>query len=114
MIAIPNMEKPKSCEECPIRIGETVGVYYDSKSDEFKRVKITECNESKYHTKTLGEGYKMMYKDCPLIDIVTCGECQYSKIYALQSDAPMKRWCHKGHFPKEVTDGYFCGDGERE
>ena len=69
MIAIPNMEKPKSCNECPIRIAETVGIYYDNKSDEFKRVKITGCNESKYHTKTLGEGYKVMYKDCPLIEV---------------------------------------------
>ena len=69
MIAIPNMEKPKSCKECPIRIAETMGVYYDSKSDEYKRVKITGCDEAKYHTKTLGEGYKMMYKDCPLIEI---------------------------------------------
>lgn len=69
MIVIPNMEKPESCNGCPIRIGETVSIYYDSRSDEFKRVKITGCDESKYHTKTLGEGYEMMYKDCPLIEI---------------------------------------------
>jgi len=106
MIAIPNMSKPKSCEECPIRIGETVGVYYDSKSDEFKRVKITECNESKYHTKTLGEGYKMMYKDCPLVDIVTCGECVH-----WYSDADCGMACEFTNM-KQPSDG-FCNWGER-
>ena len=61
------------------------------------------------------DGYIVWHMfDIPLIEIITCGECKYSKIYALQSDAPMKRWCHKGHFPKEVTDGYYCGDGERK
>ena len=49
----------------------------------------------------------------PITEIVQCKECKCSKIYALQSDAPMKRWCHNGHFPKEVTDDYYCGDGEK-
>ena len=83
MIAIPNMEKPKSCWECPL---------YDSEYP---------------WTCDLFDAY------CPLIEIVPCSECKHSKIYALQSDAPMKRWCHNGRFPKEVTDDYYCGDGER-
>ena len=47
MIAIPNMEKPKSCWECPL---------YDSEYP---------------WTCDLFDAY------CPLIDIVTCGECTH-------------------------------------
>ena len=47
MIAIPNMEKPKSCWECPL---------YDSEYP---------------WTCDLFDAY------CPLIDIVRCGECKY-------------------------------------
>lgn len=106
MIAIPNMEKPKLCNECPIGIGETMGVYYDSKSDEYKRVKITGCDEAKYHTNTLSEGYKMMYKDCPLIEIVTCGECIH------RHEHEWYNTCDK-HIGHGFEDDYFCKDGER-
>lgn len=108
-VYIDGFDMPKSCEECPIRIGETVGVYYDSKSDKFKRVKITGCNESKYHTKTLGEGYKMMYNDCPLIeiDIVRCGECKWGN-----KDNEGTLWCeHAIGGIMKPTD--FCSYGER-
>ncbi len=47
MIAIPNMEKPKNCWECPL---------YDSEYP---------------WTCDLFDAY------CPLIDIVRCGECKY-------------------------------------
>ena len=96
MIAIPNIEKPKSCGLCQLCL-----------------------NDSR-----IANGYCMFFhrtvntmeldKDCSLIEIIPCEECRYSKIYALQSDAPMKRWCHKDHFPKEVKDYYFCGDGGRK
>lgn len=69
MIVIPNMSKPKSCDECPILIAQIVGIYCDDKDGELKRVKITECDTNKYHGHTLGEDYEMMYKDCPLIEI---------------------------------------------
>ena len=88
MIAIPNIDMPKECVEC----------FYGLRCKVVPRWLTADFTIS---------------SDCPLIDIVTCGECKYSKIYALQSDTPMSRWCHKGHFPKEVTDGYYCGDGER-
>ena len=106
MIAIPNMEKPKNCHECPIRIGETLGVYYDSKSDEYKRVKIIGCDEAKYHTKTLGEGYKMMYKDCPLIEIVMCKDCKW---LGVDDGMPFCDW-----WLREIEPNVFCSYGERK
>ncbi len=62
---------------------------------------------------SFGERAKDIINSLPITEIVQCKECKCSKIYALQSDAPMKRWCHNGHFPKEVTDDYYCGDGEK-
>lgn len=97
MIAIPNMDKPQNITRCSYKINpeECKCIYTDKVFEE-----------------TLALILDHPCPDCPLIEIVTCKECKYSKIYALQSDAPMKRWCHKGHFPKEVTDGYYCGDGK--
>ena len=45
MIAIPNMEKPKECQVCPIFLW---------------------CYTNDWKG----------YEHCPLIDIVTCGECK--------------------------------------
>lgn len=52
MIAIPNMDKTKSCWEC------------------FN----ADCNH-------WGENGYDNSGDCPLIDIVTCGECEYADEY---------------------------------
>ena len=93
-VYVKNVDMPTDCGHCDF-FSEYGGECY--------------CYITKLHTTFIGE----IADDCPLIEIVTCGECKYSKIYALQSDTPMSRWCHKGHFPKEVTDGYYCGDGER-
>ena len=68
-VYIPNMEKPRSCDKCPIRIAELFGVYYDSKDGKSKRIKITGCDSSKYNGKTIAEEEKMMYDHCPLIEI---------------------------------------------
>ena len=94
MIAIPNMDMPKSCWDCELLFS-------------------CKAMPKKMTADEIGIYTVMRLKDCPLIEIVQCKECKHSKVYALQSDAPMKRWCHRGHFPKEVTDYYFCGDGGR-
>lgn len=83
MIAIPNMDKPKSCWECP---------FYDSEYP---------------WTCDLFDTY------CPLIDIVRCGECKYMRKYALRSDEPTGIWCHRWSVPRLVTDDDFCSYGER-
>lgn len=108
-VYIPNMEKPKSCDECPILIAQIVGIYCDDKDGELKRVKITECDTNKYHGHTLGEDYEMMYKDCPLIeiDIVRCGECKWGN-----KDNEGTLWCeHAIGGIMKPTD--FCSYGER-
>lgn len=83
-VYIPNMEKPKSCWEC------------------FN----ADCNHWGEH------GYDNT-ADCPLIEIVTCGECKYMRKYALRSDEPTGIWCHRWSVPRLVTDDDFCSYGER-
>lgn len=73
MIAIPNMEKPKFCDDCFVPL---------SKCEYFAKDGIDHC---------------------PLIEIVTCGECihfHYDKPYIIQG-IPV--------FGHEVCD--FWGDG---
>lgn len=100
MIAIPNMEKPSCCGKCILQDGEMCFAIDDGLS--------------LFSLEDLRDFCIKRRDDCPLIEIIQCKECKHSKVYALQSDAPMKRWCHRNHFPKEVTDGYYCGDGERK
>ena len=72
MIAIPNMSKPKNCRTC-----------------NFKSNKEGECWFIHYEI------------DCPLIDIIRCGECSWY-------EKPSCRWHNIDNKP---TD--FCSYGER-
>ena len=69
MIAIPNMEKPKSCDEC------------------VKSLDIECCGD---------------IRNCPLIEIVTCGEC-----ICYRGD---HNYCYNDYFARENG---FCSYGER-
>jgi len=53
MIAIPNMEKPKGCLDCPV--------------NDMACELWTEVANIKAHK----------HKDCSLIEIATCGECKH-------------------------------------
>ena len=53
MIAIPNMDKPKGCIDCPV--------------NDMACELWTEVANIKAHK----------HKDCPLIDIVPCKECKW-------------------------------------
>lgn len=77
-IYIPNMDKPKNCWECP---------FYDSEYP---------------WTCDLFDAY------CPLIDIVTCGECKYAK-YKIE-DAEYEKCMITQLF---VGKSDFCSYGER-
>lgn len=55
-VYIPNMEKPKGCRWCPLNHDSICYVIQPYKTDE-----------------TNGEQCR---NDCPLIEIVTCGECK--------------------------------------
>ena len=89
MLAIPNIEKPKDCSECILADKHLNGL----------------C-EAKYYCRLEADS-------CPLIEIVTCGECKYMRKYALRSDEPTGIWCHRWSIPRLVTDDDFCSYGER-
>ena len=73
MIAIPNMDKPRSCDEC------------------VKNLDIECCGD---------------IRNCPLIDIITCGECRH-----WYNDADCGMACEFTNM-KQPSDG-FCNWGER-
>lgn len=81
MIAIPNMERPESCWQC--------------------------YNEGCDHWAEYGYDNSAV---CPLIDIVTCGECKHRDPEDKKCDCGMseRQGCI---FP--VADDYFCKYGER-
>ena len=88
MIAIPNMEKPKSCEDCQFLSLD--GVVTDD--NEWVSYEICEVAE------------QLIKEDitCPLINIVTCGECKHYD-FGL---------CSKLHLITSPEN--FCSDGERK
>lgn len=98
MIAIPNMEKPKNITRCSYKINpeECKCIYTDKVFEE-----------------TLALIMDHPCPDCPLIEIVTCGECKHMRKYALRSDEPTGIWCHRWSVPRLVTDDDFCSYGER-
>jgi len=85
MIAIPNMDKPKECIEC-----------------EFS------CLWANGSTHCMVDGEELFCDgipqrhDCPLIDIVTCGEC-----ICYRGD---HNYCANDYFARENG---FCSYGER-
>ena len=84
MIAIPNMELPKTCYDCDSDFASSFG-----------------CEE--WWGWVFKEYKEKRSPDCPLIDIVTCRECihfHYDKPYIIQGIPVL------GH---EVCD--FWGDG---
>ena len=89
MIAIPNMDKPEHCYECLLRQGNCCLLLYEAIPP---TVPLTRRD------------------DCPLIDIVTCGECKHRD--------PEDKKCDCGMFERQgcifpVADDYFCKYGER-
>ena len=93
MIAMPNMDMPKSCVKCHW--------YYELYDEHCTLGKFL---LRKYPTDVSEEPYTLnvqRHPNCPLIEIVPCGECKH---YAFGS-------CSKLHL---VTDPKnFCSDGER-
>ena len=79
MIAIPNMDKPKSCWGC------------------FAEYDTIICQILEERIPTDGN-----HPDCPLIDIVTCGEC-----ICYRGD---HNYCANDYFARENG---FCSYGER-
>ncbi len=82
MIAIPNMSKPKDCYECPI-----------AKS-------YLDCLMEKKYVCPIGHT-----DDCPLIEIVRCGECKW---LGVDDGMPFCYW-----WLREIEPDVFCSYGER-
>ena len=80
MIAIPNMDKPKSCDDCFVPL---------SKCEYFAKDGIDHC---------------------PLIDIVTCGECKWWSRDGKRKDG--KGWC-ENVICGITKPNAFCSYGER-
>lgn len=99
MIAIPNISKPKVCHEC-IAFRYEQGDYEPDVYCEITKEELFDATA--------------IPTDCPLIEIVTCGECKYMRKYALRSDEPTRIWCHRWSVPRLVTDDDFCSYGKRK
>ena len=91
-VYIPNMEKPKECKECQWHLD-----FYIEDEQVGGLCTITEKDDRE--------------NDCPLIDIVTCGECKYyEESEYIRGDMVCKY--HMGHTYYTEADR-FCSHGER-
>ena len=93
MIAIPNMEKPRSCFECPMQFG---GMCYVAPSEIESTI-----------AETVQELREMGGKPnwCPLIEIVECKDCKW---FINEGSVTI---CDTHEQYIEPTD--FCSYGER-
>ena len=87
MIAIPNMEKPKGCLDCPVN---------DMACELWMEVANIKTHR---------------HKDCPLIEIVTCGECKWGEEEGDEGEGNLTCACHIPRFI--VPSDGFCYLGER-
>ena len=95
MVAIKDTEMPKSCGVCP---------------------RITTCSTYlnqyvNYPSTRYSYGQDKRPNNCPLVEIVTCKECEHSRTCVIEEKTHRFCNCEK-HRLQEVTDDYFCGDGE--
>ena len=85
MIAIPNIRKPQNCAECPI-----------SALSEFSGIV---CKLNRNNDKS----------NCPLIDIVTCGECKWCD----DKGKGRALICTNPYIDMDIHPLDFCSYGER-
>ena len=86
MIAIKGMEEmPSCCRHCPC-------------SDDLQ------CNLTTQYNDLIGRP-----DDCPLVEIVTCKDCDYCR-FELVEGIPYY-WCDKDNCP--TSEDFYCGNAER-
>lgn len=96
MIAIPNMDKPKNAFECSTKINpeERMCIY-----------------TGKVFEETLSLLLDRPCDDCPIIDIVRCGECKWYNPWHANHTNIDGNYCRNIDRPMKPTD--FCSYGER-
>lgn len=86
MIAIKDMEMPKSCRHCPC-------------SDDLQCNLTTQYNDLKEKP-----------NNCPLVEIVTCKDCKYfERLTCLGGQCV----CPTNTYINETTNDFYCADAER-
>jgi hypothetical protein len=98
MIAIPNMDKPKSCSKC--QWWDTCSVLYDQFDGSVYEYSYEDILDSELDEKC--------HSDYPLIEIVQCKECKYG---ILEDNDDIYRCEYNGSDWNEGS--YFCSYGER-
>lgn len=98
MIAIPNMEMPTNCIDCIAHRSYDHDEYFWHGSNYCKAL-------GKYFNKDKLDidPFKQIHPDCPLIEIVRCGECKYYNGH--------EEYCEIDHFARECG---FCYSGKRK
>ena len=97
MIAITGIEFPKACTSTQVTLGD---------------IEIVNCplyNVCKYRD-TIRTNYKPQH--CPLVEIVTCGDCKYKSFLASDCKGNTIYMCDK-QFKNITNDDFFCSDGKR-
>lgn len=100
-VYIPNMDKPKDCEVCPFFVLD------GAIADDNEWVSYSVCD---LLSKTIGDAD--MLNDCPLIEIVRCGECKWCDNGIDEDGKPFLK-CLGIHYGGTKAED-FCSYGERE
>lgn len=94
MIAIPNMNKPKECWECPC-----------INDSDCRALELLEGDSRSYEVP-----FREVRPDCPLIDIVTCGECKW---FIKQGKGNVGKCTYRTRPMLYCLPTDFCSYGER-
>lgn len=103
MVAIKDMEFPKSCTECEMTHEDR----YSCDLCDFTGSNVT------YEIRK-----NLKHSDCPLVEIVTCKDCKYCEEvhYENEGEPPyVKLKCSSTRNTRfyRVEEDFFCGSGKR-
>ena len=100
MIAIPNMDKPKTCHECRLHSYDWGNGYVPS--HDVCHPLRKGFNSRQFDGERQVDTFQEVHPDCPLIDIIECWECEYYNGH--------EEYCDIDHFAREHG---FCYSGKR-
>lgn len=107
MIAIKDMEMPKSCKDCEFsRSHYEFGEYYSF--CEFDKQAQNKLHE--WLRNLLPADGKATY--CPLVEIITCRDCKHKVFLASDGKGNTTYMCDR-HCKNITNDAFYCANGER-